>query len=390
MVRIVCTSDKPRIMNIYPIFAVGTNLELSKFQFRSEGYSYATQWVLFGFLGIIILGVGIATYLYLRRRRQFEEMQEVREETRIKMLLSEFNLREEDKELFETFTESTSPGRYIPLLESKQIFEDTIKDFRTRFPNHPGLKQVGKLRQRLGYGFANPRNKFNDTRMLPTGTRLQCKVPRVTKDLNFLTNIVATTEDHFFVRPPTSKGKPLLLKGVPNMTFKVSREDDAEYEFIATISGQMEQGIRAIAVAHTTEVQKLMFRNAPRLDVDLETRFFIVKKEAAGSKTMMAFKAADSQYSFNGRIKDLSIGGSLLVTPSTKNNPEVGDMAVFQVHQAQIHEDLVAEVVRLTPLPDNFLQVHLRFQGIKEINRLKLNRFLEELERRTQQEKDAG
>ena len=37
---------------------------------------------------------------------------------------------------------------------------------------------------------------------------------------------------------------------------------------------------------------------------------------------------------------------------------------------------MVGEVVRLTPLEGNNLQVHLRFAGIKEINRLKMNRFL--------------
>ncbi len=55
----------------------------------------------------------------------------------------------------------------------------------------------------------------------------------------------------------------------------------------------------------------------------------------------------------------------------------------FEIPEAQIKEDMVGEVVRLTPLEGNTLQVHLRFAGIKEINRLKMNRFLATLAMQT-------
>ena len=366
-------------MDFTPIFAVQSNMDMSKFQFRGEGFSYVGQLVMFGFLFSVVIAIAVTTYLYFKRRKRFEEMRDVREETRIKVLLSEFGMGEVDRQNLETYTESTSPGRYIPLLESRRIFETTIKDFRTRFAGHPALKHVPKYRQRLGYGFGNLRNKFEDTRMLPTGMRLQCKVPRVSKDVTFLSVIVGMDEEHFLIRPPTSKGKPLVLKNVPSMTFKVTREEDAEYEFIATIAGQSDQGMRPIAVEHTQEIQKLMFRNAPRVDVDLETQFFIVKKEMAANRGHAMFKAKESQFAFNGRIKDLSIGGALLVTSASKLTPDLGDLAVFKIVQAQIHDEVVGEVVRLTPLEDKHLQIHLRFSGMKEINRLKMNRFLETL-----------
>lgn len=362
------------------LFFLQVNADVLKLvQFRSEGFSYIGQWILFGFFGVFVVGISVMVYFLIRRSREQEQFTRLREETRIRLLLSEFNLTDADRELFEIFTESKSPGRYIPLLESRTVFEEAIRNFRQRAPGHPAAMQVAKLRNRLGYGFGNVRNTFADTRMLPVGTKLQCKIPQVKRDVIFLTSVVGTNEEFFLIRPPHAKGKPLQLRQIPNLTLKASRDDDAEYEFVGTVIGQNKDAMKTIAVSHTEDIQKLMFRNAPRLSVDLSTRFYVVKQEVAEARGHGHFKASESQFAFEGQLRDLSVGGSLLVTPVSPKNPQIGDLAVFRLPSAQIHEELVAEVVRHTPLPGDFLQIHLRFSGMKEINRLKINRFLQTL-----------
>jgi len=150
-----------------------------------------------------------------------------------------------------------------------------------------------------------------------------------------------------------------------------------------------------MALSHTREIQKYLVRNAPRTSIDLDTRFFVVKQEVAAEKSHTHFTAGESQYAFKGRLRDLSMGGGLLVIPTSDKNPEVGDIVVFRLPDAQIAEDLVARVMRLTPLGEENLQVHLRFAQMKEIARLKLSKFLEILEEQPAadaqgEEKSAG
>ena len=366
--------------------AVQVGVDLKKLQFQSESYSGSLQWFLLSFFIVVLFGLAVFILYYLRRKKRLEEMSQQREETRVKVLLAEFNLSEKDQELLKLITGSASPGRFIPLLESRSIFEESVTEFFRQNPTHPSLSQIGKMRQRLGYGFSNPRNNFSNTRMLAVGTKLQCKIPQMERDINFLTEIISTTEEFFLVKPPQTQGRPITLKNITMLTFKISRDDDAEYEFTTNVNGQMNDKFKSVIMTHTHDVQKLMFRNAPRISVDMETRFFVVKKEVVESRGHGHFKANESQYAFMGRLRDLSIGGGLMVIPVNDHNPKVGDLVVFQMPLAQINEDLGCEVVRHTPLEGDFLQVHLRFLGMKELNRLKVNRFLKTLEIPEEQE----
>ena len=366
-------------MRISYFLQIQPNLDLSKLQFRPEGVSDLTLIVPFVLLGILFAGVAVAVYMHLRKREAMEEMNRLREETRVKLMVSEFSLGMDDQQFLVDLTGSQSPGRHIPLLESRNDFEEAVREFRRQNPQHPGLKLVPNLRQKLGYGFGNMRNSLNDTRMIPVGSRLQCQIARSSNDIVFLTNVVGTNEHQFFIRPPMAKGKPVSIAHVPTVTLKISREGDAEYEITAKVKGETPNEMKAVILEHSSDIQKLAFRNAPRMEVALESKFYVVRQAIAETRGHSKFKAQDSQYSFAGSIKDLSIGGALVVIKLGSQNPEVGDWVMFRLPQAQILEDMVGEVVRLTELDDSMLQLHLRFSGIKEINRLKMNRFLEVL-----------
>lgn len=361
------------------LLQIQPNLDLEKLRFRPESVSEVNLIIPFILLSVILVGAGILTYLYVRRKYRLEEVNRLREETRIRLMISEFNLSVEDIGFFQTVTGSQSPGRYLPLLEFKPQFEEAVGEFRRQQPNHPVLALAPILRQKLGYGFGNMRNAFNDTRMLPIGSRLQCQIAQATKDIVFLSNIVGSSEHQFFIRPPAAGGRPVSIARFPTITLKISREGDAEYEIVAKVAGETPNQMKAVILEHTNDIQKLLFRNAPRSQVALQGKFYLVKQQQAADRAHTRFKAADSQYSFLGNIKDLSIGGALVVIPVTEFKPEVADWVIFQIPEAQIYEDMVAAVVRMTPLDPGTVQLHLRFTGIKELNRLKMNKYLQSL-----------
>ena len=255
---------------------------------------------------------------------------------------------------------------------------EAAQEFREANPDDPAVKRIPQLRQRLGYGFGNLRNPFTNTRMLQPGLRMQCTVPHPKRPVRFVTTLLGGGERSFFVRPPTSKGKPVNLSRFPSLTFKVAREQDAEYEFTSNILGQTQTGTNAVAMEHTSSVQKLLFRNAPRIPMAIDVQFFVIKQEIAAERKHRVFKRQESQYSLHGRIEDLSLGGLRLVSELPEQRPAEGDILVFQLPQAHIKEDLVSEIIEiLTPSPDRIV-LRAQLIGTKELNRLKLSKFLQD------------
>jgi c-di-GMP-binding flagellar brake protein YcgR len=307
----------------------------------------------------------------LQSRRQ-------RQEARVQEVLSELNLGEEERRMIEQVTASVNPTDHLALMESRPAFERRVKQFREQNPRHPALRKLGLLRQRLGFGFGNIRIPFSDTRMLAPGQKVQCKIPHPKRELSFVTAIVGTSENQFWIRPPTAKGKPVSLERFPQLEFHVSRENDAEYEFTCRVLGQSPAAMRAVALEHTDQIQRLFFRNAPRIELDLATEFYVVRQEAA-EKSHALLRARDSQYLIKGRLRDLSVGGALAFVPVNETTPHDGDTLIFRLAPAQIRDDLVAEVVRTAPVEGNLLKVNLQFVGLKELDRLKLNKYLTNL-----------
>ncbi len=105
----------------------------------------------------------------------------------------------------------------------------------------------------------------------------------------------------------------------------------------------------------------------------------MIRQEVAHDRTAGSLKAMDSQYKIAGTIRDLSMGGALVVGTSQHEQLHDGDMIVFTLPEANIREPLVTQVVGILPLEDGRIQFHLQFQGLKELNRLKLARFLTSL-----------
>lgn len=375
-------------MNTAILLQIGTNLDLGTLKFAQEGGVNPLYVGVLG--GLVLIVAGVTVYLLVTRRMRLAEANRQREEARLRLLLSESNLTPKDREDLEVIRGSEEAPDLIPLVSLRSAFEAAVEEFREANPRHPVLKRVPSLRQRLGYGFGNLRNAFTSTRMLPAGTRVQCTIPEAKGAPQFVTTVLGTNETGFFIRPPTTRGKPVDLSRFKTLHFKVSRESDAEYEFTSRLLGQSQQAMRAIAVSHSTDIRKLLYRAAPRVDVEIDAKFFVIKEEVAQERRHRAFKQHEAQYSLPGKILDISLGGSRIRLENPQLKPAEGDLIVFQLPQAQVKEDLVSEILDIAEIKPGVVQIHLRFVGMKELNRLKLSKFIQIQQEAEAEEAESG
>jgi PilZ domain len=365
-----------------PEFTSGAkNIDLSALKFRGDEGMALNGILGAAFLLVVIVAAGIFAFFYMRRRRWAEEVAEQREEARLKLMVSELNLGRTEVQLLQTLTGGGDTADLLELLETRDKFEAAVQSFRDAHPADPALRRMAQLRQRLEYGFDNVRNPFVDTRMLAPGTRLRCRIKTAKREVSFLTTLMGVNERQFIIRPPTAKGKPVSIGGLRELQFRVSREHDAEYEFDCPVEGQLPTGTRAIICGHTRTISRLLFRNADRIDVEIPTEFYVIRQEFTNERTASHLRALDSQYRIDGVIRDISIGGALVVSQGKEERVHEGDMIVFKLPAAQIKDDVVGQCMGLFPRDDDTTQIHLQFMGLRELNRLKLGKFLVSLKK---------
>jgi c-di-GMP-binding flagellar brake protein YcgR len=343
-----------------------------------EGGGTATSnSVIVAILAIVMaLAAVTGIVLYVRGRLLARLRARERAQHRLTAVVEELGISHDDLALIAALTSEDDIMAQVATLESRATFEGAVRAFRERRPDDPALRRVNPLRQRLGFGFSNVRNPVTDTRMLPVGIKLQCRIGLPKRSVTFLTALLGTSENQMSIRPPKAKGKPVDLTRFPSLTFRVSRDNDAEYEFTCRVTGQSRSGVYAVGLAHTNEIQRMLFRNAVRVPVDFPGQFYVVRQDAIEDKSRAALRPQDSQYVLRVQLRDVSIGGALAVVANAAQAPETGDMVIFRLPEAQVHSDLVAQVVRKSNSPEGQVQLHLQFAGLKELDRLKLNRFI--------------
>lgn len=367
-----------------PVFlAQSSGPDLSFWHIEKEGSSVSNTIVIIALLLMFAGAAAFGAYVYVRNRLQARQRARERAQHRLKGVVDELGLGSDDVALIAALVGADEVTAQVACLESRAAFEGAVRAFREQRPDDPALRRVNVLRQRLGFGFSNVRNPMNDTRMLPVGIKLQCRIGLPKRTVTFLTVLLGTNERQMTIRPPKAKGKPVDLGRFPTLTFRVSRENDAEYEFTCRVLGQSKSGVGAVGLAHTNEIERLLFRNAVRVPVDFASQFYVVRQDAIVDKSRAALRPQDSQYVLTAQVRDVSIGGALVVVADPSQSPEGGDMVIFRMPEAQVHADMVAQVLRRVERPDGQAQLHLQFVGLKELDRLKLNRFIMEQQETT-------
>lgn len=376
-------------MNRFILFAQSINLDLGVFKSPSGGSSQNTLIISTVLIIVVVIGFGVMIGFIFNQRRHMKILSEQGEVSRMRLMVSDLTLTQKDLKLLAVITESEEPAKLVPMMEDRVVFEKNLVRFMESHPNSDALKGVNQIRQKMEFGFNNLRNPFNQTRMMAIGIRMQCKVKLPKKEVTFLTSILGINEHYFIIRPPSSKGKPVSLNKLKSLSFLVSRENDGEYEFSSPILGQQADGVKAVRMGHTHDISRMLFRNAERVHMDMETQFFVIRQEYTTNRALASLKAVESQYRIKGSIRDLSTGGALVVADAETTVLEDGDVIIFTLPNAQIREDLVSQVVGIMEPKDGVLQFHLQFQGMKEINRLKINRFLDRLKENPPPPKNA-
>lgn len=370
-------------MDSHFFLAQSINLNLDLFKFRPEGASFSNQYVAAAIIGVLLLGAAVGVYFLLRRRREYSDLSMQREEARLRLLMSELNLGDTENELLITLAGDDHPSNLVPLIEFRSEFENALTAFRSENPSHPSIKRMSQLRQRLEFGFGNIRNPFTDTRMLAPGMKMRCRIRTPKRDIDFLTTMLGLNENNFIIRPPIAKGKPVEMARFNELHFRVSRENDAEYEFISRVSGQLPEGNRAVVMEHTKDISRMLFRNAERVETTIPVQLYVIRQEFTSDRAVAHLKAMDSQYVFEGEIIDLSIGGALVRSKNQETRLNDGDVVVFQLPASQIKDDLVSQVVGIFEGEGGNPHMHMQFLGLKELNRLKLSKYLEILRENT-------
>jgi len=350
-------------------------MNLDKFKFEQQSGRLEGMASLFLILLLVLLIIIPVVYFFARHKARLEEATTAREDTRYRLLLTEWNLQEKELALLQALSGSDNQNDIVPILDSRASFEEAVQAFRENNPGHALLRQTPQLRQRFEFGFNNIRNPFVDTRMLAPGQKLRCRVRAGKREVEFVSTILAVTEEQLIVRPPLAKGRPVSLGHLPHLVFRVSRENDAEYQFSCMVRGEMQNETRAVVLDHTSKIHRLLFRNAERVPVSVETKFFVIRQDLIANTAAQA-KAQEAQNAINGVIKDLSIGGAMAVVGAEGEKLSDGQVVVFKLPQTQIKEDLVMMVVGQTSLDNGQWQIHMKFQGLKELSRLKINRYL--------------
>jgi hypothetical protein len=348
------------------------NTKVQEFQ-QSVASTFSETAILSVMAVLLVVLAIVLLFMFIRGLPDRQERQS-RQDVRLEILLDELHLVDSDRELLEHIGTSVDPPRTVAMLESRKAFEEVVEEFRRNQAEDPALRRVPSLRQKLGYSFNNPRTPFDDTRMLLAGLRLQCRLP-VAREVSFLTGVMGVTEQFFYIRPPRLRGTVVDLRKFPELAFRITREDDAEYRFTARVAGQNDQ---LAALEHTREVQRLLLRQAPRVAVKIATRFFVVPQAVVADRGHTQFKEAESQYALDGNIEDLSIGGALVAMNAGEQSPQEGDLILFRLREAQISDSIVSTVIGVLRRSESILQVHCQYVGLRELQRLKISRYLEE------------
>lgn len=353
------------------VLAVDSKLDVRHLRMSSGGKSMDVA-ILFGIVAVlVVLGIIIIIYNKFTKRNFFSPKKKAKDAI----------LRSQLKQM------AISPGNTSTLYKIGQIAElhpadlissneefESAVDIVRESPERNALSHnIYTLREALGYTFSNQRNKFIKTQMLQSGQKLRAGIPHPTKNLSYVATLLNVTEDYYWINPPMIKGKAANLKNIRYLELNVFRSNDAEYRFRARIINQISKPMNAVILEHSTQIERMMKREHDRFAIELSNHFTIIS-----SRTGEGFPKGQVGNEIKGTILDISAGGLRFSTEELNITIEIGDMAVFRLDEARINKSIQGKIVRINP-KGNVTDIHLMFMNLTELNRLFINRYLENI-----------
>lgn len=247
------------------------------------------------------------------------------------------------------------------ILLSNKAFEHAVEKLKKSSPQDPMLKSIPSLREDLGYTFFNRRASFICTQMLQPGQKLRVIVKYKGKGHSYVSSIINTNEDVFWVAPPTVKGNAVDLSKFKQFGFRVFRKNDGEYRFSCRLKSQIKTPANALVMEHSRKIKKIHTREHDRYKLQFKRQFHVSDGETS--------------LTLNGVVMDISIGGLKFHVKEIPEQVKEGVNVFFKFEEAGIKPEIKAKIVRIVEGTQH-TSVHLQFEDMSELNRLHLQKFV--------------
>jgi hypothetical protein len=190
-------------------YAVNKSIDTSMFSVRSTSGSSTTSVFIYVGIGLVVFVVLIFIYRWLNLLR-IKRSNKRYLQKRAKAQQQEIELSEDASFRLVTLAKAINANPE-KMLGSNLAFEKAVEKLKKISPGDPMLMKIPALREDLGYIFFNRRAQFVCTQMLQTGQKLRVGVKFKGKSHSYVGTVLNTTEDEFWVKPPTVKGKVVNL-----------------------------------------------------------------------------------------------------------------------------------------------------------------------------------
>ena len=258
------------------------------------------------------------------------------------------------------------------LLADNRSFEKAVDKVMRSAPSHPILGRVRELRGDLGFIFFNRRVLFLSSKMLQPGQKLRVSITYKERSQSFVATLLNSTENDFWITPPTVKGKSINISRLKSLEFRVFRKGDGEFQFVCELLNQIQEPTHAVVVKHTSTINRLRKRESDRFRLRFKRKLrvlpFVDKISSVG--------VGQSSVSVIGIVEDISIGGMKFIAQKLPDSAAIGVLVMFELKEAKIKQGIHGNIVKINRKKADRIAVHVQFYNMSELNRLHLNRFL--------------
>ncbi len=318
---------------------------------------------------------------YLKREKEREtihlrEDYKEKEQFTLETIISNLKLTSQELHLLEQLAGSADFAKIYTLIESPIRFEAKVELLKKAQESERLLSRIYDLRHKLEFHYNNTKVPFICTQMLFQHAKLECSLQVGHKEILFISPIIMITEKHLYIKPPTSKGEPVNLSRFSYLSCKIRRADGI-YAFRLPIVKQITRGQNHLVLGHTNEIRQIVERESERFSVQLQTSLFLLSDHQIGlsTKELQQLREEVPLPMLHGAITDVSLGGLNFQTDEALEEFGEKGVVLVAVPGVNIRDELQARILTIGE-SRGVKNLHLQFVHLRDIERLKLNKFL--------------
>ncbi|MBF0287475.1 MAG: PilZ domain-containing protein [SAR324 cluster bacterium] len=299
-----------------------------------------------------------------------------KEKLAFQTLVANLELTPHEYHLLKKISGSSTFRDNYAIIESIRKFEAHVSHFKQTEALAKELPQVLNLRHKLGFHYNNSKVPFVCTQMLMMKTTLECSVQVGHKQILFISPVANISEQYFYLKPPTSKRRPVSLEQFPSILCKARRKDGT-YEFKAPLVKQVYGENPLLVLSHTSDVKKIIEREYERIPVKLPTRLYqLSDRHLHLNRRELHQLKEDRQFpSLGGIITNISQGGMHFITSSPQGTFWEQDIVMFEIPGISARDELQAQILSITSEQGRH-RLHLQFFHLTDLEHLKLHKLI--------------